>query len=280
MNTDQALDRAADLLSHARRLLIGTGAGLSVESGIPTYRSPGRAPWRDYGRLSALGIRAEDLACPSAFEEDPAAAWGVLEWKRRLVAEATPHVGYEALHALGRSTDSFVQTTNVDGLHTRAGWPPERLHEVHGSLWRLQCTGPCSRAVWDAPHDPDRPWVDLDEDTLRARAWPRCEGCARPTRPHALLFGDLDYLGDPDAEARRRAFHEAGPDVVLVVGESGVIPTHLHDAQTLQRERGARAIVIDSDPEHRAARWADAFLPLSAQSALVALRERVLGTAA
>lgn len=267
-----AFDVVAARLAGARRLLIGTGAGMSADSGVPTYRAPGQRGWRDYGVTD--GLRPEDLACPQALEERPDQAWALLERRRREAAAAAPHAGYAALHRLaGRVAEAFIQTTNVDGLHLRAGWPAARLHEVHGSLWRLQCSGPCSRRVREEPRVP---LCDLDAEGLRATDWPRCPDCGRPARPHALLFADLDYVGDPAAEQARRAFHAAGPDVVLVVGESGVIPTHLHDAATLRREHGSFVVNVNPAPPPTGPLAPDVHLPSSARDALVRL-ERVLG---
>ncbi len=268
---ERCLDLAAARLSKPERLLIGTGAGMSVDSGIAAYREPGQSAWRDYG--STGGVRAEDLACPRALEETPALAWGFLERTRRRAASAVPHAGYDALARLAaRAGESFLQTTNVDGLHRRAGWPTERLHEVHGSLWRLQCSGPCSRRAWA---DERVPLCDLDADGDHARSWPRCPSCGRAARPHALLFADLDYVGDPGAEQARRTFHQAGPDVALVVGESGVIPTHSHDAEALRREHGTFVIDVNPDGARRGARVADVHVPLGALDGLQRLLERV-----
>ncbi|MBX3468908.1 MAG: iron dicitrate transport regulator FecR [Planctomycetes bacterium] len=276
MDEDDDLARALDLvaarLAGARRLLVGTGAGMSADSGVPTYRAPGQRGWRDYGVTD--GQRPEDLACPQALEERPAEAWAFLERRRREVSAAEPHAGYAALHRLAARTEAFVQTTNVDGLHLRAGWPAARLHEVHGSLWRLQCAGPCSRRVWDEPRVP---LCALDDVGVRALDRPRCPDCGRPARPHALLFADLDYVGAPAAEEARRAFHAAGPDVVLVVGESGVIPTHLHDAATLRRERGAFVVNVNPAPPPTGTLGPDVHLPLPARDAMVRLAEQVFG---
>ncbi|MCO5167909.1 MAG: iron dicitrate transport regulator FecR [Planctomycetes bacterium] len=272
---ERALQVAAARLAGARRLLVGTGAGMSADSGVPTYRDPGQTGWRGYG-IGDDGLRPEDLACPQALEEMPDRAWGFLEVRRRQVAAATPHEGYAALHRLaGRAAEAFIQTTNVDGLHLRAGWPAARLHEVHGSLWRLQCAGPCSRRAWDEPRVP---LCALDDAGLRALDWPRCPDCGRTARPHALLFADLDYVGDPEAERARRAFHAAGPDVALVVGESGVIPTHLHDAATLRREHGTFVVNVNPAAPLRGPTAPDVHLPLAAREGLAVLLERALRT--
>ena len=268
------LAAAAERIAGAARLLIGTAAGMSAESGIPTYRRAGETSWRDYGLVVELGLKAEDFSTPQAFEEDPAQAWGLLEWKRRHVAACAPHEGYAALHALAaRAPAAFVQTTNVDGFHLRAGWPAAALHELHGSFWRLQCLGPCSRAFWE---DARVPACALDPDTLRAEEWPRCEDCGRSARPHAILFADLDYVGQPEAEATRRAFQDSGPDVFLIVGESGAIPTHAFEARQLRERFGTFVIDINHDPRAKSSRLADLQLPLGAREALLALAARAL----
>jgi len=269
IQVDDAIEEAAERIGAAERLLIGTAAGLSAESGIPVYRRPGSTAWRNYGAFEALGIKAEDLSCPAAFEEQPELAWGFMEWKRRLIAESEPHAGYAALHAIARRAPaSFIQTTNVDGFHLRAGWPAARLHEVHGSLWRLQCLGPCSRAVWEERRVP---LLELEPETLRAADWPRCPHSGRCARPHAILFADLDYVGDLPAEEARRAFHASEPDVMLVIGESGVIPTHVHDANTLRRGCGTFVINLNPDPESKGSRAADLQLTVGAKQGLSAL---------
>lgn len=273
-SANQGLEEAAARISGAERLLIGTAAGMSAESGIPTYRRAGETSWKNYGAFDALGIKAEDLSCPQAFEESPELAWGFMEWKRRLIAEAEPHEGYAALHALAHAAPaSFIQTTNVDGLHLRAGWPAERLHEIHGSFWRLQCVGPCSRESWEETRVP---LADFDPATMRASRWPRCPKCERTARPHAILFADLDYVGDFPAETARREFKASVPDVMLIVGESGVIPTHVFDGRTLKREHGTFLINLNPDASSKGAREADLQLSLGAREGLLALAERAL----
>ncbi len=266
LNQTALFRTAAERLATAKRLLIMTGAGMSVDSGVPAYRAPGKLAWQNYGFLEQVGLKAEDLACPKAFEEDPERAWGFLEWKRRLIAASEPHEGYAALHALGRrSPEAFVQTTNVDGYHLRAGWPAERLHEIHGSLWRLQCLGPCTRRFWEERRVP---LSELDEKTMRLAVWPRCPECGRTARPHAILFADLDYVGNLAAEESRRRFHALAPDVAIIVGESGVIPTHMHDAATLRRQHGTFVIDVNPDADARPARIADVHVSMGAKEAL------------
>src|SRR5437868_7857990 len=127
---DQALAGARAALEGAGRAVALTGAGISAESGIPTFRGAGGL-WRNF--------RAEELATPQAFARDPALLWEWYAWRRALVARARPNAAHEALAAYERRRGAeawALVTQNVDGLHARAGSEPI---ELHGSLWRVRC---------------------------------------------------------------------------------------------------------------------------------------------
>src|SRR5688572_754156 len=105
-----------------RNVVVMTGAGVSADSGIPTFRGAGGL-WREY--------RSEDLATPEAFRRDPQLVWEWYEWRRGLIRDAKPNAAH---HALARLADAVVVTQNVDGLHTRAGSPD--VVELHGNIFR------------------------------------------------------------------------------------------------------------------------------------------------
>src|SRR5262245_25951224 len=120
---------AAARLREARRVLVATGAGISAESGVPTFRGPGGL-WRDF--------RPEELATPEAFERDPHLVWEWYDSRRQKVAEVEPNAAHQALARLeSRAPEYLLATQNVDGLHSRAG--SRKLVELHGSLWRVRC---------------------------------------------------------------------------------------------------------------------------------------------
>ncbi|HYC58186.1 MAG TPA: NAD-dependent deacylase [Thermoanaerobaculia bacterium] len=172
-----------------RNVVIMTGAGVSTDSGIPTFRGAGGL-WRNF--------RAEDLATPQAFQRDPRLVWEWYEWRRGLIRDAKPNAAHEAL---ARLPDAVVVTQNVDGLHARAG--SADVVELHGNIFRVRC---------------------VSEGTARmhidafAEVPPHCE-CGALLRPDVVWFGESL---PQDAVARAvGAIHAA--DVVLVIGTSGVV---------------------------------------------------------
>jgi NAD-dependent deacetylase len=155
----RSVEEARRWLRDAHSVCVLTGAGISAESGIPTFRGAGGL-WRQF--------RAEDLATPRAFAQDPKLVWEWYEWRRGLIAAVQPNAGHFALAELEqRSTRFTLVTQNVDGLHRLAG--SRNVLEIHGSIWRVRCTG-CSFEQ----HDGRVPLPEVP---------PRCERCGSMLRP-------------------------------------------------------------------------------------------------
>lgn len=211
---------AALRLRGARSVVVLTGAGVSAESGVPTFRGPGGL-WRSH--------RPEDLATPEAFARDPRLVWDWYAERREAVAACRPNRAHEALAALERRVADFVLATqNVDGLHAAAG--SRLLFELHGSLWRTLCTGCGTRR--------DDRRVPLLERT------PRCTEASCG----ALLRPDVVWFGEPLPEEAVTAVLAAArrADVVLVVGTSSIV----YPAAALpQIARSAGAFVVEVNPE-------------------------------
>jgi NAD-dependent deacetylase len=130
-STPHDTEEARDRLRRARRVLALTGAGISAESGVPTFRGP-QGLWRDF--------RPEDLATPQAFSRDPLLVWEWYESRRERMGSVQPNAGHHALARLEERVPEFLLATqNVDGLHALAG--SRSLVELHGCLWRVRCTG-------------------------------------------------------------------------------------------------------------------------------------------
>lgn len=222
--------RARALLEDAAQVVVLTGAGVSAESGVPTFRGAGGL-WKQF--------RPEDLATPEAFARDPRLVWEWYAWRRTLVAECAPNAAHRALAewALRRGTVTIV-TQNVDGLHSRAardaagsGDPsPAVPVEVHGSLLRDRCS------ACDARSEP-RP-----VDATSLATLPRCNQCGGMLRPDVVWFGEMldeAVLATADAAA-------ANADVCLVVGTSALV----HPAASLPlRTRARGGVVIEVNPE-------------------------------
>ncbi len=220
MDDQEALSRAAEALFRAERCLVLTGAGISLESGIPTFRGPGGL-WE--------GFRAEELATPEAFAANPARVWRWYRWRAAQYGDCAPNGGHEVIAKLeDRFPDFLLATQNVDGLHPRAG--SRRLVELHGTITQMRCE--ICGALEPFP-DPVAP----DEDPI-----PRCDGCHGRMRPHILWFGEQYWPGV--LERAMGAARDA--EVVLVVGTSGQVwpPAML----ALQAKR-LGAFLIDVNPD-------------------------------
>lgn len=208
-----AIEEARAILAAARRITILTGAGISAESGIPTFRGADGL-WRRY--------RPEDLATPEAFAADPALVWEWYLWRRALIAKAVPNAGHLAIAA---RPDVTLITQNVDGLHDRAG--SKNILKVHGDIWISRCSA-C-------------PYQRLDRNT-EFTGVPACPDCGAALRPGVVWFGEpLPRLVWDDAE---RASHSC--DVFLVAGTSAqVYPA----AGLIDRaaRAGARTIEVNLD---------------------------------
>lgn len=213
--------RAADVLRAATRVVVLTGAGVSAESGVATFRGAGGL-WE--------GSPVTQVATPEAFAADPARVWRFYEARRCQLAGVRPNPGHEVL---ARWQDRFsgftLVTQNVDGLHQAAG--SRRVLELHGSIWRITCTG-CGR-------------VRDDRNVPLMHVPPRCSQCTGVERPDIVWFGEL-LPADVLAEATAAAQH---CDVLIVVGTSAVV---YPAAGLLHEAAAAGARIIEVNPEESA----------------------------
>jgi NAD-dependent deacetylase len=192
---EDALDRAAELLGAATEVAALTGAGVSAESGLATFRGAGGL-WE--------GHRVEDVATPSAFRRNPELVWHFYNARRANLRQTQPNAGHRALADLeARFGERFtLATQNVDGLHRAAG--SRRLLELHGSLLRVRCTG-CGRIEERGTE----PLPDL----------PHCDRCGALLRPDVVWFEEA--LPEHEWHEAKRAAERC--DCFLVVGTSAVV---------------------------------------------------------
>ncbi|MDI6855141.1 MAG: NAD-dependent deacylase [Deltaproteobacteria bacterium] len=212
------LAKLAELLRRVRQAAALTGAGVSHESGIPTFRGPGGL-WRNF--------RPEELATPQAFARDPRLVWEWYDWRRGLISQAWPNPGHEALAALeGLVPDFTLITQNVDGLHTLAG--SRRVLEVHGSIWEVRCTA-CGQVKADR-----RVPIPIP---------PYCNSCGGLLRPNVVWFGE--GLAADVLDAVQHALKQA--QVLLVVGTSAVVQPAASFA-LWAKQWGAKLAEINPEP--------------------------------
>jgi NAD-dependent deacetylase len=207
-----------EALRAARRVLFFTGAGVSAESGLPTFRDAQTGLWSKF--------KPQDLATPQAFARDPETVWRWYQWRRRVHADVAPNPAHRAIAAVeARLADAVLVTQNVDRLHELAG-SRAPIH-LHGSVFRNKCSA-CGVAMPDVPHDLETP--------------PRCDACGGLCRPDVVWFGE----GLPAAEWNAAVEAAAAAEVVIAVGTSATV----HPAARiplLAREAGA--LVVQVNPE-------------------------------
>jgi NAD-dependent deacetylase len=215
---DAAIAATAARLREARYVVALTGAGVSAESGVPTFRDALTGLWAKFD--------PRDLATPSAFARDPKRVWDWYADRRAQVANVSPNPAHAALAEIERRVPRFLLATqNVDGLHARAG--SRALVELHGNIARAKCSA-CARvaARWDEPLD---------------HLPPRCAHCGAFLRPDVVWFEEL--LPDGALAAAEDAAREC--DVLLVVGTSAeVYPA----AGLPDTARAAGACIVEVNP--------------------------------
>ncbi len=224
---DAALAFAARAVDGAEAILVTAGAGMGVDSGLPDFRGPDGF-WRAYPAFRDLGLRFEQLANPEWFFDDPSLAWGFYGHRLNLYRETVPHAGFAALLRWGaeKAHGVFAFTSNVDGQFQKAGFPPSRVVECHGSIHHLQCLRSCGAAIRPA----DGVAVGVDPVTCRARRpFPACPACGGLARPNILMFGDMGWdesrTDVQHANLQRWLETAKGPLVVLEFGAGTRIPS-------------------------------------------------------
>ena len=212
-------DELSHFLRKAERVVALTGAGVSQESGLRTFRDSQTGLWAQY--------KPTDLASPEAYERDPKLVWDWYAWRREAIKGVRPNPGHFALVEMAQRVPDFsLITQNVDGLHRMAGSP--QVIELHGNLQRVKCSS-CGRQaeVWD----------EADGDV------PHCEICGGLLRPDVVWFGEsLPRAELESAVEAARACH-----VFFSIGTSGVVQPAASLAYAAHN-RGAVVVEVNAEP--------------------------------
>ena len=208
-----------DILHKTKRVAVLTGAGISAESGIPTFRGE-EGLWKTY--------RAEELATLSAFIKDPRLIWEWYDWRRGIIGSKDFNPGHQVLASWEKLFPAFhVITQNIDGLHQKAG--SYNILELHGNIWKLRCT--------------EEETITEDHNTPLGEIPPHCPNCGALLRPHVVWFGE-----SLNPSILQSAFAlSSSCEVMFVVGTSAVV----QPAASLPlsaADSGATVVEINPDP--------------------------------
>ncbi len=207
-------EKVVQILNDSKYVIALTGAGVSRESNVPTFRGKDGL-WRNYDAM--------ELATPEAFARDPKTVWEWYTWRQGLIGECTPNPAHETLVEFERTglLKSMI-TQNVDGLHRRAG--SENVLEVHGNLWAMKCTS-CDHR---------------DRLTSPAEGIPNCPRCGSHLRPDVVWFGE-----QLDPSIMNKVYTELEKaDTIMVIGTSALV----HPAASFPlvvRQRGGHIVEMN-----------------------------------
>ena len=217
-----------------------TGAGISAESGIPTFRGPD-----GYWTVGSTVYHPQEMATFHMFCHFPDEVWTWYLYRMGVCARAEPNIGHHALVAMERYfSDRFTLITqNIDGLHLRAGNSPARTFQIHGNVFTMRCSLECSEAVYPIP-EAVRPKNKEEKLTDTDRQHLRCPICGARTRPHVLLFDESYnehhyHFSSSLATARQTA-------LLLIVGTAGATNLPNQVAREVYRNDG---IIVDINIE-------------------------------
>jgi len=218
---ENIVEKVAEMIISSSYIVAFTGAGVSADSGVPTFRGSGGL-WEKYS--------PEELASPWGFQRDPLLVWKWYAWRMRIIERAEPNAAHKLLASLERRGKvKAVITQNVDGLHQRAG--SNNVIELHGNIWRVRCTACGYKWILKSvPKDEELP--------LRC---PKCGALARP---------DVVWFGEPlPRDALERALDEMQKaDLVIVIGTSGVVEPAA-SLPLIAKDSGARLIDVNPNSD-------------------------------
>lgn len=250
---DDALAQAARMFAEARRVLVITGAGMSADSGLPTYRGIGGL--YTHGPTEE-GIPIEDALSGPMFARDPGLTWKYIAQIEKACRDAQPNDGHRVLAELAHAYDRFcVLTQNVDGFHLQAG--SRDVIEMHGDIHRMGCTA-CGHRF------------SVESYARFTELPPRCENCGGIVRPQVVLFGEM--LPFKAMTRYERALAD-GFDLVVVIGTSAVFP-YIAAPVREAWQGGFPTVEINPQPTD-VSRFCHAAIRQNAAEALVALQQRL-----
>ncbi len=233
-------DVLKDVARGSGHITILTGAGISAESGIPTFRGP-----KGYWTVGSKEYHPQEMATHSMFTQAPDEVWKWYLYRMGICGKADPNPGHLALVDMEKHfRDRFTLITqNVDGLHLRAGNSLERTFQIHGNVFYMRCSDECSTSVYPVP-DEVSPKTKSETLTESDHQLLRCPDCGKRSRPHVLWF---------DEAYNEHHYHFASSlnvaqqtELLIIIGTSGATNLPNQVAWEVSRHDG---IIIDVNIE-------------------------------
>ncbi|MDA0834656.1 MAG: NAD-dependent deacetylase [Planctomycetota bacterium] len=232
-----------DVIASNGFITVLTGAGVSAESDIPTFRGP-----EGYWTIGSRNYQPQEISNYAMFLNRPEDVWKWFLYRRGVCLKAEPNAGHHALAEMELMLDDRFQliTQNVDGLHLRARSSAERTFQVHGNLNYMRCAEECSLEIYAIPDE--MPAMGRDEE-LPAELWQRliCPKCGRRARPHVLLWDETYNEPHYRFESSLKAAEKT--DLLLIVGSTGSTNLPHHVLRTVLRNNG---VIVDINIERNA----------------------------
>lgn len=219
-----------------------TGAGISAESGIPTFRGK-----EGYWKVGSRNYHPQEMATWSAFQQMPDEVWAWYLYRRSVCRAAEPNAAHRALAKLeDAAADRFLLVTqNVDGLHLRAGNSLDRTYQIHGNIDYMRCSEECLPAPVPMPDAIDTEWHKGRALTETEREALVCPSCGARARPHVLWFDETYDEPNFRFQSSLRAAHDAS--IVIVVGTTGATNLPMQVGMTAAQQ-GTPLLVINPEP--------------------------------
>ena len=270
------LNEAKNAWKNADAILIGAGAGMGVDSGLPDFRGR-NGFWKAYPPLAKLGIEFEEIANPDWFTKNPSLAWGFYGHRLNLYQKTKPHSGFNILLTKFKEENipMFVFTSNVDGHFQKTGFEENQIMECHGSLMHFQCIEECGQPIW--PSSPDL-FIPINSDNLLAKEpLPSCPQCGSLARPNILMFSDFSWNSTRTYGQRQRfeKWIEKFKNKNLLIIELGAgtnIPTVRLTCEEVYQSAGNQFIRINPR-ESECGLKITLSLPMSAKDAIKAISQ-------
>lgn len=245
------IKQAKRYIKEADGLIITSGSGMGVDSGLPDFRGD-NGFWKAYPLIKKLGLSFSQMANPKWFDTNPKLAWAFYGHRLHLYRTIMPHDGFQMLLDLTitKNNNYFVFTSNVDGQFQKAGFDEQKIIECHGSIHYLQCTHNCSDNIWENDEK-----LNINMDSFEALHLPICKYCNKLARPNILMFQDWLWNANR-TNTQEQEYHNFLNEnknkkiAIIEIGAGEAIPTVRLEGEELASVLKAKLIRINPRDYH------------------------------